>query len=657
MQKLTRLFLLLVLGVAWWAPVSLADTTDTFVFRTLMSPANEVPPVTGVDASGTAIVWLHVVRDSRGAITGGSVDFRVDYRFPGSVEITGLHIHPAPAGVNGPVVIPAVTSAFTDEAGRGTISRQAVVSSSSNAAAFSAFTGILSRPDQYYVNLHTRVNPGGAIRGQLSPADVLVVRGAMSPANEVPPITGLDASGSGSVTVYATRDSAGAITSGTVNFAVRYSFPSTVNITGLHIHHPGAAGVNAGVTISSGLTTTTGAPATGTLNFWAEVAPTNANGLSTMETLFRNPDQAYINLHTSVNTGGAIRAQLQRTDSIVLRAEMSPANEVPPITGLEATGTSKVTLHVNRDSAGEITSGTVVFDLSFRGFPASTEFTGLHIHSGGAGVNGPVIISPGLSALTSADGTGNILLSADVPGSDTAGLNALRGLLANPANWYINLLTRVNPGGAIRAQEALGGEPEVRVTLDPGFYVVETALASGQAAGVWGLVALTGNSGGFNLGGGFSRGGEIPGFGAFLLTEARTVTLSLSAQALAGEQGPSVRMRLWDLQGRQVGDEVRGTTSATTTRSLQAGFYVIDVSSLAGAGTFQLGISADQLAAGGIAGGYLAPGMTGFAGFEVRARQSVSIQLFGKVFYGQIGAGNLVLTLKDSGGVIRARAQ
>jgi hypothetical protein len=300
-----------------------------------------------------------------------------------------------------------------------------------------------------------------------------------------------------------------------------------------------------------------------------------------------------------------------------------------------------------------------VFDVSFRDFPANTEFTGLHIHSGAAGVNGPVIISSGLSTLASADGSGNILLQGEVASTDSAGVNALRGLLANPANWYINLHTRVNPGGAIRAQEALAGEPELRVTLEPGTYRVETTLASGQSAGVWGLIALTGDlPAGFNLGGGFSRGEAIPGFAAFLLSRASSVTLALTAQALAGEQGPSVRMRLWNLQGQQVGDAVQGTTSATTTRSLQPGFYVVDVSSLAGAGTFTLGVTSDALSVGGIAGGNIASGVTGFASFELRSRQTVSVQLFGKAFYAPFGAGNLILTLKNQQtGAILARAQ
>ncbi len=651
MRKLVPLFLSAALGVAL-SVAGWAQTTDTFVFRTLLSPANEVPPVTNVDASATAIIWVHVVRDSRGNITSGTVDFRVDYRFPGDVEIVGLHIHPAPAGVNGPVAISSgISGGIT--APTGTIFRQVVVSSS-DTAAFNAMIGVLNQPDQHYANIHTRANPAGVLRGQLFPADVVVVRGVMSPANEVPPIAGLDGSASASVTAYATRDSNGTVTSGSVLFDVSYRFPGEATITGLHIH-PSPAGANGPVVISSGVATFTDSTGSGNITRWAEVTPTNRAGLDALDGLYRNPDQFYINIHTSVNPGGAMRSQLQRTDTIVLRAGMSPANEVPPVTGLAASALSKVTLHVNRDSAGQITSGTAVFDVSFD-FPSAAEFVGLHIHQGAAGINGPVIISSGISGSNSVttDGRGNILRSVDVAATNTAGVDALRGLLANPDNWYINLLTTVNPGGVIRAQETLPGEPETRITLDPGYYVAEVTVASDQPAGVWGMVALASGalSGGFNLGGGFGGNG-IPGFGAFVLNEPKTVTLSLAAQALPGQPGPQVAMRL--LSG---GDEVRGAGSATTTRTLLPGFHVVEIRSLAGVGTFQLMISTDTLRDGGIAGGYVAPGLTGFGAFDLGSRQTVNLRLFARSFYSPYGAGNLTLTVKDfATGAVRARAQ
>ena len=647
-------------------PDALADTTDTFTFRTLLSSANEVPPVTELDASGVATVWMHVVRDTGGNMTSGSVDFRVDYSFPGSVEITGLHIHNAEAGVNAGVVIPAPgisgTESIMDETGTGTIFRQMFVSSS-NTTAFDAMVALLSQPDQFYVSLHTRVNPGGAIRGQLSAADVMVVRAAMSPANEVPPIEGLDADGSASVTVYATRDSAGTITSASVNFDVQYRFGGEVEITGLHIHNAGA-GVNAGVVIPapgiSGTNSIMDPGGAGTISRQAEVGPEDAAGLEALEAIFWSPNQFYLNLHTATNSGGALRDQLQRTDTVVLRAEMSPANEVPPVTDLEASAAAKFTLFVTRDEAGEITSGTVVFDVSFE-FPAGSEFTGLHIHQGTADVSGGVFISSGLtgsSSIVSEEGNGNIFRPVNVPATNATGVDTLNSLLANPEGWYLNLHTTVHPGGAVRGQTVLPGEPELEAYLNPGSYVTEVTVGDGQPDGVWGMITLVGDflEGGYNLGGGFGGRG-IPGFGAFPLTETTTVTLSLSVAALPGEAEPAFLFSLLDSQRQLVGEEVSGTGTALITRSLPPGFYVVAVRSQAGAGTFQLDMEADTLPFGAIAGGYGAPGITGFGSFTLNSKKKVRIQVFGKNFYNPFGTGNLTLTLKDSDGAVRARAQ
>ena len=61
----------------------LADTLETVYFRGNMSPANEVPPVTGesANATGRTTIVFHVRRDNAGAIVSGVVDFDIDYNF------------------------------------------------------------------------------------------------------------------------------------------------------------------------------------------------------------------------------------------------------------------------------------------------------------------------------------------------------------------------------------------------------------------------------------------------------------------------------------------------------------------------------------------------------------------------------------------------
>lgn len=196
---------------------------ETSVFRLAMSPANEVPAITGLNASATATLILHINRDATGNISSGAVDFDVTYQFPGSVTLTGLHIHNARAGVNGAVVISSRMSTFTDADGSGNIFRRTEIVST-DAAGLRALQGVLATPHLYYVNLHSSVYPGGVVRAQLA-AEQAVFRVPLSPASEVPPVTELTAAGAAKITFQLTRDSAGTVTSATVDFEVDYKFP------------------------------------------------------------------------------------------------------------------------------------------------------------------------------------------------------------------------------------------------------------------------------------------------------------------------------------------------------------------------------------------------------------------------------------------------
>jgi hypothetical protein len=106
------------LGLLFCVAASLwARSAETVYFRAVMLPSNEVPAV-AIDASGSATIRAHVVRDDAGQVTEGSVDFVVSYAFPGAVTITGLHIHNGPAGVNAGVTINTGLSAAMDYAPR-----------------------------------------------------------------------------------------------------------------------------------------------------------------------------------------------------------------------------------------------------------------------------------------------------------------------------------------------------------------------------------------------------------------------------------------------------------------------------------------------------------------------------------------------------------
>ena len=134
----------------------------------LISPANEVPPIANAEsvARGAAQVTFTVTHDAAGAVTGGTATMYFQLlNLPSGTVIRGAHIHSAPAGVNGPIVVDTGVSPaniVTLEAGRQEFTFRDVSVTAATMAA------ILANPSAFYFNVHTSTNPGGVARGQLS---------------------------------------------------------------------------------------------------------------------------------------------------------------------------------------------------------------------------------------------------------------------------------------------------------------------------------------------------------------------------------------------------------------------------------------------------------------------------------------------------------
>ena len=153
-------------------------TTTTSTFTVPLAPSNEVPAITNADASGsgTAIIALTVTKDDAGNITSASANFQISVTgFPAGTRITDAHIHGGPAGSNAGVSVSVgLTSgelAITN--GSGSITKSAINVPADRAAA------ILNNRAGHYFNVHTALNPDGAIRGQLS-------EGSFEPGTPVP---------------------------------------------------------------------------------------------------------------------------------------------------------------------------------------------------------------------------------------------------------------------------------------------------------------------------------------------------------------------------------------------------------------------------------------------------------------------------------------
>lgn len=122
----------------------------------------------------------------------------------------------------------------------------------------------------------------------------------------------------------------------------------------------------------------------------------------------------------------------------VLKAELSPANEVRTDTTdpVQSTATGKAHVRV-------LPNGSFTYKVKIRNAARETFVAG-HIHRGGAGVNGPVLVA----LFGGADSSEHV----KVRGTATlAGVTAEQ-LCGNPSGFYVNFHTTQDPQGATRGQ-------------------------------------------------------------------------------------------------------------------------------------------------------------------------------------------------------------
>lgn len=148
MKRLMAMFAIAALAVVGLAPASQAHGSKA-KYEVELSGDNEVPPV-ATDGEGEARFRVR---------SDGTVRFRVvveDLRAP----VAAAHIHMAPAGVNGPVIVDLLANADRVRTnGDKTKFRGSFVMPDGFIA--NANAGLL------YVNVHTSAVPSGEVRGQL----------------------------------------------------------------------------------------------------------------------------------------------------------------------------------------------------------------------------------------------------------------------------------------------------------------------------------------------------------------------------------------------------------------------------------------------------------------------------------------------------------
>lgn len=132
-------------------------------------------------------------------------------------------------------------------------------------------------------------------------------------------------------------------------------------------------------------------------------------------------------------------------------AALRPSEEVPPVSGAESAGggTATITLNASKDAAGNVTSATATFVVNLNGFPGATPINMAHIHQAAAGQNGDVVVSTTLAP-------GEVTLNGGSGAFNRSGVTVTpeiaNQLMTNPAGFYFNVHSTLNPGGAARGQ-------------------------------------------------------------------------------------------------------------------------------------------------------------------------------------------------------------
>lgn len=192
------------------------DSQTLLTYTVELQSAQEVPPVMGNTASGTANISLD---PATGAITGDLQVLNL------SGDAVAAHLHGAFAGNNGAVIFGLET---IDNGQTWSVPEGSAITVDQQSMFLNGGT---------YLNVHTADNPGGEVRGQIVPDGIDVIRNTLSGDQEVPAVS---TSGSAS-SVLTVNQSTGAIWATVVT-----DLPEAAMMA--HIHQA-AAGTNGPVLI------------------------------------------------------------------------------------------------------------------------------------------------------------------------------------------------------------------------------------------------------------------------------------------------------------------------------------------------------------------------------------------------------------------------
>lgn len=287
---------------------------------------------------------------------------------------TAAHIHAAPAGANGGVVID-FEAVFTD-AGDGSHVAYGEVSAGAGTLA-----SLLDDPTAYYINVHNADHPAGAVRGQVlgSGAAVSAMAASLDGSREVDNPGDPDGSGFAAVV----------FDDGTAHFY--FHTLDTVEPSAAHIHR-GTASENGSIVIDPSADFSGGVAV-------ASVAVDD----DVAREILAAPENFYFNVHTSEFQTGAIRGQLRATETQRIFPVVSRTDG-------QAGSRWRTGLNLTNINDFRIAAWLSWFPANDDGLDSAADIISVNVGSGATEVVEDVV-----NGLFGADGNGALILASPEP--------------------------------------------------------------------------------------------------------------------------------------------------------------------------------------------------------------------------------------------------
>lgn len=414
LSKITKLTLFL--SFLFSCSLQAQMLSDQLQFSARMDGDQEAPAVT-TTAMGVASLMLNQNMDSI------CIDISANDL---SGAITGIHIHEAMMGMNGPVVVD-----LTSGINGNRVTMQVAVSDS-----------MLQKMmmGMYYLNLHTAANPSGEIRGQIKlETDDLYSAWCDTMQQNHMVMGTTNPMGLATFHLNSNREKM------QVNF-VGSDFSGA--ITAAHLHY-GAMGEDGPVAInlSSMINGNT---------IMGDFDPMSVAGF--LDSLMMN--KVYLNVHTTLNASGEVRGQLMMQEGLTFDMKLDTMQQNHMVMGANPMGTAYIRLNETMDS--------IWYDAYIDGLSGTA--TMAHVHQGYMGMDGGVLVdlSNGIS--------GN-RISGWAAASPANIMAMLRG------ETYVNVHTSMNAAGELRGQVWKQARDGYNMWLN-GDQQVPAISVSGTGAGI-----------------------------------------------------------------------------------------------------------------------------------------------------------------------------